>query len=302
MDRRSAETFGNNHNSEVVEAPKLKFGGVEMSFSFSEMEPRELEIQEEPETEDEEKGEEGRKEEKKKKEERAQRVKSADARRFMVGLLLAETQGVDGMAKALEHDDYRIKRSWRREFREAVSKMSAEEYAKRIGNVLGAFETDSGKGGAMEMADDLWLKAHEQALDDGYNKFEDKFEEQWGPAQEEMRQEAPMPLVQSEVRLWTPEAQQVTHRNYRSQKNKQRSRGFFGRLKETFGGKKKARLEAVRQAAAQSGNRFNNTSYYQEPARGQYFQGYRGQPEQGVYYASGALPPSDDSWDVWGGQ
>lgn len=214
-----SETFGNNHSAEIAPDPGMQFGNTHLSFSTFEV--QEFESQRPNET--------GR--------EFAEREMRADERLFMVGLLKAETQGPRGMVEALSAPDFRLKRSQVREFREAIGRMSEEEYGARVNNILGVFDTEEAREAAMDIADNYWVAAKRQAAADDAVAMEQssvwrthhekprKFK--WKA--EEVEHELPeRPITQAEVMLNNPA------KYYREQKQERRGRRFLDKIKDAF--------------------------------------------------------------------
>lgn len=210
----SSETFGNNRNSG---APELKARFGESVFSDPVFEPREFPGQAPDETD----------------RDYAEREMRADERLFMVGLIKAEAQGPDGMIEALNAPDFRVKRSQRREFLEAIGKMSEEEYGARVNNILGVFTNKESQEAAMDIADYYWLSAKKRAkdmnvpmADEAANsgvertRHEKPRKYRW-----EVEEKPEMPRSQAEVMLANPQ------KYYREQKQERRGKKLFDKIK-----------------------------------------------------------------------
>lgn len=283
----SSEAFGNNRNGEMRDVG-INFG--ESRLSDASFEPREFPEQGPDETD----------------REYAEREMRADERLFLVGLVKAETQGPDGMTEALKAPDFRVRRTQRREFLDAIGKMSEEEYGARINNVLGVFDNDEARTTAMEIADYYWLRAKRRAnemtaLDEAIAEentvsrthHEKPRKYRWHV--DEAPKEPEMPRSQAEVMM----ANQQKY--YREQKQERRGKKLFEKIKGVFSGFKKEKVAENRSldipktesqpkrkfetdgypAPVPAGKLFgrerpengyfNNTDFYQQSQPGQYF-------------------------------
>lgn len=207
----SSETFGNNRNAEAVRDPGMMFGNTHLSFSNFEI--REFEPQRPNETE----------------REFAEREMRTDERLFMVGLMAAETRGVNGMIAALVQPDFKVKRSQMREFKEAIGRMSEDEYAKRIDSVMGAFTNEESRQTALDIADYYWISGKQLVEDDAvqrtHHRKPRKFEWKAKPVEPRVPER---PITQAEVMLNNPA------RYYREQKQERRGQRFLNKVKEAF--------------------------------------------------------------------
>lgn len=300
MKRRSAENLGNSQTPETAPGQTSRFGESQLSFSVNDLQPCPFPGQDPNESATDYK----------------ERQRLADQSCFMVGLLKAETAGADGMREAMEYRDFRIRRTQRRELRDAIAKLSFDEYVQKIENVKDAFTTDAARDAAMEMAYDLWSSAQNQALDTAFNQRFSNFAPA-SPATTSAEHTPPVspqsevPRAHADVPA-TPRIEQAPifvspARNYRSQKHERRWHGFFGRKKSKAS---KSKQKPASDHQPSDDRLFHNTSFYQDPTPGQYFGQPRNQnasrtpnPDRSVFhYPDSYYPPSADSWDVWGGQ
>ncbi len=212
----SSETFGNNRNGE---APELEARFGESLLSDPVFEPREFPDQAPDETE----------------RQFAEREMRADERIFMVGLIKAESQGPDGMVEALNAPDFRIKRSQKREFLEAIGKMSEEEYGTRVNDILGVFDTPEARDAAMDIADYYWLSAKKKAKDVAAldetvanDNVERTHHEKPRKYRWKVEEKPEMPKSQAEVMLANPQ------KYYREQKQERRGKKLFDKIKGVF--------------------------------------------------------------------
>ena len=226
---RRTERFKSTYNTGETTAPEdpgMNFG--ETHLSFSRFEPHEFPPRAETETD----------------QEYAEREMRADERVFMVGLLMAETEGPDGMAEALKAPDFRIRRAQRREFREAIGRMTEAEYSARINNVLGAFTSQASREVAMDIADYYWLSAKKQvgdeaaaaeieAAENAVVRTQHNKPRRYNWKVEETIKTPERPITQAEVMLQNPQ------KYYRQQKQERRVKKFWGKVKEMFSGPKK---------------------------------------------------------------
>ncbi len=287
----SSETFGNNRNGEIRD--------VGVNFGESRLSDANFELREFPEQRSDETDR-----------EYAEREMRADERLFLVGLVKAETQGPDGMAEALRAPDFRVKRTQRREFLDAIGKMSEEEYGTRINNVLGVFDNDAARTTAMEIADYYWLKAKKRAGDmaalDEIIAEENTVERTHHEKPRKYRwrvEEKPktpeMPRSQAEVMMANPQ------KYYRKQKQERRVKKLFEKIRGAFDRFKKDEAVESKNISARAdvpkvesqskqelradgypapvpagklfgrerpeNGYFNNTEFYQEGQPGQYF-------------------------------
>ena len=240
-----------------IEDPGLEFGGTHLSFSRLEPRTEKFERRE---------GESD--------EEFDKRAYRKDEDIFIAGMLAAETKGLDGMVEACQQESFKIKRTQRREFLNAVANMSIEEYGAKIDSLLTVFPegSDQFKRG-MDVAISLRRAAETQAEIDRENATA---KEEAALIDENMVMRShsePKPRigVRNSVEFNTPSAEELTRYEepskpefhapqveamgkildlnmYRRQKQERRSHGFLGKVKEkvsSFIAKKRKFLESV---------------------------------------------------------
>ena len=244
MERIShAERFEDRGGVSEVEAPAdagMEFGGAHLSFS--ELEPVETKKWERAEGESEE--------------DYNDRSFPKDERLFVAAMLAAEG-GDDEKAKwAFSQDDFkRMKRTQRREFLDAVANMSLEEYGARVDHLQEFYPVESKEFDRItQVAESIREAAERRAemnaapeeapvnmpeeapIERSYHRPEREFGVRRGVEFRELNPEEISGFEPRRPEIVTPQIETMNRvldmQAYREEKQKRRSRSFFGRLKE----------------------------------------------------------------------